>query len=229
MIGVFAVFFGIVILVGIFGHLGAKKRREELRAWAQSRGLHFSEHRDDSHEDDYPDFSAFRRGRSRHAFNRCRGTIDDRDVCAFDYHYTTTSRDSKGNTSTQHHYFSGVLVRAQIPLEPLVVRPEHFFDKMASFFGKDDIDFESAEFSRQFHVSSPDRKWAYDVLHQRAIEFLLDHPVFTIEFGHRHVLVMRKSRFDAPTFDHALDIAIGLLDRLPEYVRRQRQERSESP
>ena len=55
----------------------------------------------------------------------------------------------------------------------LLIRPEGLFDKIKGAFGFDDIDFESEEFSRRFHVKSSDRRFAYDVLHPRMMEFLL--------------------------------------------------------
>ena len=49
----------------------------------------------------------------------------------------------------------------------------------------DDIDFESDEFSRKFYVQSSDRKFAYDVLHPRMMEFLLQTtpPMIDVEGG----------------------------------------------
>ena len=41
-----------------------------------------------------------------------------------------------------------------------IVRPEHVFDRLASFLGFDDIDFESVEFSKRFMVKFADRKFA---------------------------------------------------------------------
>ena len=55
--------------------------------------------------------------------------------------YTTT----KNGRQTHHHYFSAIIVESPLPLKPLYLRPESFFDKMAQFMGFDDINFESAE------------------------------------------------------------------------------------
>jgi hypothetical protein len=59
------------------------------------------------------------------------------------------------------------------------------FDRIAGVFGFDDIDFESEEFSRKFHVKSRDKKFAYDVCHSRMMEFLLatKPPCVDIERG----------------------------------------------
>lgn len=95
---------------------------------------------------------------------------------------------------------------------------------MTEFFGVDDIDFESAQFSREFRVKSPDKKWAYDVLHQRTMEFLLSNPRFSIEFDTEHVICWRNRRFNLQTRESAIGVAEGILDRLPEYLIRERRK-----
>jgi hypothetical protein len=117
-----------------------------------------------------------------------------------------------------------VILASDVALLPLTIRPEGFLDKVGEFFGFDDIDFESAEFSRRFHVSAGDRKWAFDVLHARAIEFLLASPVFTIVLDRGAVCAYRSSTFRVEEFRQAAEVAAGLLDRLPEYVLRERRE-----
>lgn len=54
---------------------------------------------------------------------------------------------------------------------------------MKNLFGFDDIDFESVEFSRKFFVKSPDKRFAYDVIHPAMMEFLLasDPPSLDVE------------------------------------------------
>ena len=46
-------------------------------------------------------------------------------------------------------------------------------DKIAGALGFHDINFESSEFSRKFHIKCADKKFAYDVIHPRMMEFLL--------------------------------------------------------
>ena len=57
------------------------------------------------------------------------------------------------------------------------------------------IEFESIEFNRRFFVSSPNRRWAYDVIHPRTMEFLLGSPPIAIEFGQGTVLACNVSTF----------------------------------
>ena len=231
-----------VLIRGVFGKRKRTKRRDLLGQWANSLNLDFREGQDPTFDGRFT-FRALRHGKNRYAYNAAQGDFEGRQIWAFDYHYETqsqrtiTTKDARGNTQmrtqteTHHHHFSAVIVAANIPLQRLLIRPEGWFDMLKSFFGKNDLDFESAQFSRRYHVSADDRKWAYDVLHARAIEALLDRPPCTLEFddGH-HVLVLNGSKTLTPEgFDESLRTADTLLDLLPEYLRQQQQNLPPTP
>jgi hypothetical protein len=143
---------------------------------------------------------------------------------AFDYHYETHSTDKDGHRQTHHHHFSAAIIQSAFPLRQLTIRPEGFLDKVTAFFGAEDIDFESAEFSRRFFVKSPDRRWAYDVIHTRAMEFLLAHPGYSIEFAGDMAFICNARTWDVREIDAALGVTGELLDLIPEYVRKQQAE-----
>ncbi len=207
----------VIIVLAVLGYQQAKKRRMALAAWASSRGLSFDPSHDRRMDDRYPEFKCLRQGDNRYACNVMAGNAGARPVCAFDYHYETHSTDY---TSTTHHHFSAVIVATGLPLKPLVIRKEGFFDKIGEFLGFDDIDFESAEFSREFCVKSPDRRWAFDVLQQSTMEFLLAAPRFALEFHESDVIAYRGRTFQAEEFDAALKVIEGVLQRLPDYLLR---------
>ncbi|MEM1446110.1 MAG: hypothetical protein AAGF84_08650 [Planctomycetota bacterium] len=223
-----------MIVTAIFGHRQTKKRREALGAWATSLGLKFRDGQDPTFDERFS-FAALRQGRNRYAFNRAEGVFDGRTVWAFDYHYETestrTTTDAKGNTrtekTTQHHYFSAVIVRANVPLEKLLIRPEGFGDKFKAFFGSNDLDFESGDFSRRYHVLADERRYAYDVLHARAIDFLLTRPKCTIEFDDTdHVLILRGvGRLPPEGLQESLETVDTLLDLMPDYLKQQQHDR----
>ncbi len=202
-----------------------EKRRKALRAWADAHALLFSAEREYGFDVRYPQFGVLGKGDNRYAYNMMRGSWNGRAMQAFDYHYEIHSTDSKGRRTTHHHHFSAILLDSAVPLKPLFIRPEGFLDKVTEFLGFDDIDFESAEFSRKFYVKASDKKWAYDVIHQRAMEFLLGGPAFTIQFETGCVLVCRGATFGVDEFGQAVEAAAGLLDRLPEYVIKQQLRR----
>ena len=211
----FILFAILIIVIAVFAGIQAAKRRKELEAWARSTGLSFDSGYDYAMDERYSAFSVLKNGSSRYAYNIMEGVLNNRGVCAFDYHYETYSNDSKGRRQTHHHYFSAVIVDTQLPLKPLFIREEGFFDKIGEFFGFDDIDFESAEFSRKFCVKAPDRKWAYDVLHQETMEFLLNSPRYTLDFQGSCVLACHSSTFSVSEFAAAIGVIEGIITRLP--------------
>lgn len=213
-----------MIIIAIAGMYAAAQRRKELLAWANGHGLLFSPSKTQRIEQAYPDFSCLRQGHSRYAHNLLEGRWGERAMLGFDYRYVT----GHGKNSQTHH-FSAVILESDAVLQPLLIRPEHIFDKMAAFFGADDIDFESAEFSNRFFVKAANKRWAYDVLHARAMEFLMANPPFSIQFDLRCVICYRERVFKPAEFEDACKVVAGLLDLLPEYVVQQQGGRKTSP
>lgn len=171
--------FGLLIAVGIyFSHLQAKKRREELAEFAEQIGWRFEPASVYDHHKRFPQFALFQQGHSPCAYNTLHGAVmlAGRSVTAQmgDFLYKRTSGSGK-NRSTTTYRLSYLIAGAPFPASPdISIRPEGAFDKVSAFFGFDDIDFESAEFSRQFHVSSGDKRFAYAVIHPQMMEFLME-------------------------------------------------------
>jgi len=206
----------------VFSFISVYKRRKTLSEWAASRSLNFTPEKSRGFDIEHYSFNCFRVGDSRYASNVSSGDWNGWDITAFDYHYSTGSGKNRHS-----HVFSGVLVKAHFPLKPLSIRPEGFFDKMTEFFGMDDIDFESAEFSRSFFVKAPEKKWAYDVLHARAMEFLLARQggKYYIEFAPDEVLIRRaESTWLPEKFEQAIETVTNLLGMIPEYVKNEMEQ-----
>ncbi|MBN1868222.1 hypothetical protein JW916_13130 [Candidatus Sumerlaeota bacterium] len=217
----FVGFVAFIVVVIVLGILQAGKRRKELMGWAMSKNLRFDRAKDRGVENRFPEFKCLRQGSNRYAENVMSGDWKGRSFLGFDFHYETHSTDSKGRRQTHHHHFSAVVIGCEIPLKPLFIRPEGFFDKITEFFGLDDIDFESAEFSRKFYVKAEDRRWAFDVIHPRAMQMLLDMPRFTIQMHGSHVIAYRGARFNVRDFESAAQVATDLLDQMPDYLVKQ--------
>lgn len=212
-------FIALVVVVAILGALASAKRRKELTEWANQNGLTFSPSKDHSFDDIYSEFaSCLRRGHSRYASNILSGQWNGRGFTGFDYHYTTGHGKNRSR-----HIFSAVILTNDFDLGKLSIRPEGFFDKITEFVGFDDIDFESAEFSRKFYVKAPNRKWAYDVLHARTMEFLLSVPQFHLQFEGKRVLAYKNGTFKPHEFEQAAAVIEGIIDRLPGYVVEQQK------
>ncbi len=218
----------IAVLVYL-SHLAAKRRREALAALAAELGWRFDPSRDRSHDDEYAHFEIFRHGHSRAAYNTLAGELEIyRRTCTAkmgDFTYKITTSTGK-STQTHTYRFSYLIVHLPFAGVPdLLIRREGMFDKLAGAFGFDDIDFESAEFSKRFHVKSPDKKFAYDVLHPRMMEFFLadDSPAVDIEFG-RCCLSDGRHRWSGDEFHATLDWVARFIDLWPDHVTAQLEE-----
>ena len=182
---VFIVLFIVLVIVGaVFAHRAAKKRQAALVLWATTNGFSLDMGQDHALESRFPLHKCLREGseslrrerdgggawRPRHLRLRLplRDPLDELEGAAPDAPPQLLGRGRRHGPAR---------------CKPLIIRPENFLDKIAEFVGFDDIDFELTEFSSKFYVKAPDRKWAYEVLHQATMEFLLESPRFTLEMA----------------------------------------------
>jgi hypothetical protein len=217
----FLVVFG---AIAYLSYLAKKKREEAFAALARRLGCRF--YVDDPfglsrrYEGHFP---TLQQGSNRYAYNVIDGALDGRRMNLFDHHHETHSTDSKGNRTTHHHHRTFLCLEHDADLGRMEVRPEHFFDKVGAFFGFDDINFESEEFSRKYHVKAEDRKLAYDVFHPKMIEFFLGLGDFKVTTSRNLALFRRGSdRMSIEQIERTLLDADGFLDRLPRYLRKDR-------
>ncbi len=215
---IFVLFALLAIALGVVGARQRAARKAALAAWAAARSLRFRDARDSLFDEHFSNFNCLRQGDDRYAYNIIEGNLDGRALLAFDYHYSTHSSDSKGRRRTHHHHFSAVILQPAHPLRTLHIRPENIFDKIGEFFGANDIDFESAEFSRRFCVKADDRKWAYDVLHARAIEFIMSRPSANIQFDDSAAILWPAGGSDIAGLEASVGTLAGLFDLFPEYL-----------
>jgi len=206
------------IVIAVVGWWMEKKRREALAALAASLGLSFSHQKDRALAGQLSFLDKTQSGSNRYCYNVMQGNWQGHNILAFDFHYETHSRDSKGRRKTNHHYLSYVTLRLPKAFPELTIAPEGFFSKIAQAVGYDDIDFESAEFSREYVVRSADRKFAYDFCHARTIEFLLAEPVYHLEVEHDRLAVCQKRRFKVEEIRGRLEHLVKIRNLMPDYI-----------
>lgn len=182
----------VMIVVIIAQAQAAKKRREGMAQLAAKLGLRFSQAKDRDLPRRYKFIDRLSQGSNRYALNVLFGDYRGHDILAFDYHYETKSTNSKGQTSTHHHYFSFFMLTLPRSFPELTIAKEGVFSKIAQAVGYDDIDFESHEFSRNYCVRCRDKKLAYDICNPQMIDYLLRNSDLTLEVE-RDVLADRKS------------------------------------
>ena len=221
----------IAIIAAVFSSIQAKKRREALAVFAAEIGFRFDPSKDTRHDDIYRHFAIFRKGHGRVATNTMWGNIeiDGRTypIKMGDFRYKITSSNGK-SSSTRTYNLSYLIAGLPFDAPGLLVRREHAFDKLTSFIGFNDIDFESAEFSRQFMVKGPDRRFAYDVIDPRMIEFLMSSDPPTIDIEDGSCLLFRRTRRWTPhrVQGRIMEWARAFFDRWPDHLTRSLDERS---
>lgn len=216
-----AVIAAIRIRTYILRQMAKDRRQKELSEWARSRGFDYSATEALMKFRCQP-FECLQKGDYCHSYNVMEGTSGNRRVRAFDHHYYSETEPGRDK---DHHYFSAVVIETDLPLLPLTIRPRGPLDEVTEFIGFEETGFESAEFSQKFFVKSPDRRWAYDVVHQKTMELMLAHPHFLIDFQGSQIMVYYHDRmFSLEEFESALKVVTGILDNLPESVVRDLKE-----
>jgi hypothetical protein len=164
----FGGFIALAVVLIIYSLNKAKQRRQAYEQMARELGFQFYPDDPWNLPGRYAHLGLFNSGHSRKASNILSGKADSHDVLLFDYQYTT------GSGKDAHTYsFQAALLETPILAPKLTLRRESFLDTVASWVGHDDIDFESAEFSKRTCVKCEERKFAYDIFHARLIEYLL--------------------------------------------------------
>jgi hypothetical protein len=208
----------LVIAAAIYSMIAARRRREEMAGLAARLGLAFNPDKDYGLARRFAFLNLLARGDNRYALNVLSGRFQQEEILAFDYHYETHSTDSKGRRSTQHHYFSFFILLLPVSFPELRITREGLLSKIAQAFGYDDIDFESAEFSRTFCVRSRDKRFAYDVCNPRMIEYLLANRDLSIELERAALALAFAKRLSAPEIERNLRRLIEVRRLLPEYL-----------
>jgi hypothetical protein len=209
---------GFVIAGIIYGSIAARKRREALAELGARLGLRFSPEHDTAIADRFHFLDRLSRGSDRYAFNILAGRWFDQNVLAFDYHYETHSRSSKGRRQTHHHYFSCFILLLPAHFPEVTITREGIFSKIAQAVGYDDIDFESAEFSRTFCVRSRDKRSAYDVCNPQMMEYLLANDDLNVEIENGALALLFWKCLAPAEIEFNLRRLLDIRARLPEYL-----------
>lgn len=164
---------------------------------------------------------AFHEGHGHRARNVIRGRVPtlrelSTTVVLGDYEFTTGSGDD-----TQTHRFSFLVFELPLVMLPgLTVRHEWFGDRIAAALGFDDIDFESDEFNRRFVVKSANKRFAYDIVHPRMMEFMLGTRPPRLELRDDVLLVWHSqdAKWSPDEFRKQLAWSREFLGLWPEFV-----------
>jgi hypothetical protein len=215
-----------LVVVGLVAYLAwraEQARIAELEAYAARRGWRYVP-RDDSWHRTFRG-SPFTSGHGRQSRKVLTGPYDGRQAAVLDFVYRTTetSTDAQGHSHTREvsHTFNVVALSLGAATPGLSVVPEGVFGRMLGRMFNSDIELESEEFNRAFTVNADDRKFAFDVLHPRMMELLLQHRDTAWRLDQGWLLTVERGTYDLPDVERRLTFADRVLDALPDFVRQE--------
>jgi hypothetical protein len=211
-----------MIAIGIAAHRAEVRRREAFAAAAAQLGLQYDLNPDASWSARYGHFECFQRGHSRtlrhRMFGRLRG---NGPVCSLGEFEFKETHGSGKNRRTVTYRFGFVIMASGYGQTPdMLIRREHFLDRVAGFLGFDDIDFESVEFSKRFMVKSSDKRFAYDLIDPAMMEFLLHEGTPNIDLGHGGFCLWygHNARLEPAQLASLADWGLAFLERWPRVL-----------
>lgn len=145
--------FIVIGFVLYFQYLNAKQRRKALVKLAEEKNYKYSQYAPSGFLDSFKDFHLLSLGRSSGAGNILEGTFQGVEFSIFDYTYTLQSGKVSKNVKLSVYAFHSNELR----LPNFSLRLEGFFDKIASVFGYQDIDFDRfPKFSKTYILQGAD-------------------------------------------------------------------------
>ena len=217
------------VVVFIVRQVLASRRRDELREFARRRGFTYQRWSGTRHDALYQEFEIFRRGTERRPSNTITGTVECSGFqCSLvmgDYQYVI-ERGTGEDRSRKQYSFSYLIAESPWRDSPdLLIRPEGLVDRFKALVGCDDIDFESEAFSRKFYVSSSDRRFAYDLLDPRMIEFFMETRPPLIDFEHGRICISPLDKlWTTAEFRTEVDWIVEFFNRWPDHLIRSLRE-----
>jgi hypothetical protein len=208
LILVFLVIGLVIYLIARAAH--EQQRMEQLKAVADRMGLSFSALAEPSLSARVEGFRLFSQGHSRRLHNVMHRQIHDIDVTMFDYRYTTNH-----GKSSRIQYQSVVLFETgRLDLPRFILRPKHFFHRVANALGWQDIGFEDHPvFSESYLLQGQDDDRIRLLFDEEALLYYTRHPdLHTEGYGRRLVFYRDGRRVDPQGMEAFLQQGLDVLD-----------------
>lgn len=214
LIGLFVLF---VIAVAVISHRLERQRRADFQALADAEGLSYE------HQKHQPplEFKLYNQGHSRYARHRLSGQLAEAiaglgavPFHCYEYHYAITSGSGK-NRRTRHYHFRCALIEAGLNLGRVRLVPEGFGERVAQFFGRQDIDLDDVDFNRRVGVQSDSPAQAYALLGRELMAWWPRSGDWHLEADGPNCLLYQPGSFSAGDYPGLKRLAEEFLDRLP--------------
>lgn len=214
LFGTFALF---VVLIAIASHRAERQRQAAFQAVAEAEGLAYD------HQKHQPAgaFKLYKQGKSGYASHRLTGELAEAiaglgtvPFQCYQYYYAITTGSGK-NRRTQHYYFRCILIEAGLNLGRVRLVPENFGERVAQFFGRQDIDLDDVDFNRRVGVQSSTPAEAYALLGREMMAWWPRSGDWHLESIGPVCLLYQPGSFSPGDFPRLKRLAQEFLDRLP--------------
>ena len=182
---------------------GSEQRTKEFKRISEQLGMTFSAMVKGRAKDQAtPPLPLFREGRSRvvtnmlHGDSELLGFAEEFEVRIFAYGFAQQQQD-------QHVMQSVICFQSpQLNLPKFQLRPEHFFDKIGSKLGYQDIDFEShptaVEFSKKYLLRGKDEQKIRALFTDEVLAFFAGQDKLCVEGFSSHLCFYRARKLIEP-------------------------------
>lgn len=168
---------GVSLAIRYVRHRGEQRRKAMFMAWAAQHGFRYR------HQPPWRGNESFPGLRFPALLRSCRFThVFESDLPAGDgpsrriWWGELSYEIGGGKRKRTAHAPVALATVGSLAMPGVEIRPEGLRDRLAAAAGWDDIDFESVEFSRRFHVKSQDKRFAFELIDPRMIEAFLGMP-----------------------------------------------------
>lgn len=189
----FVLFIGLAIAAVAASFYLKHQRRQGLQSFAQKHGFAYTAHAPPGLLG--AGFPLFHKGDGRGAENGITGKWKETEFSAADYwYYNEQESDAQGGGGGRtYHRFSVASTDIPAWLPDITICRESLVTALADRIGVKDIAFESEEFNRAFEIKAKDRKFAFELIDPRMMQWLLScDRRFGFELHGRGILIYSK-------------------------------------
>jgi hypothetical protein len=217
---------GVILLAGGIGLVwlhrwaGRDRRRLAMVRFAEDHGLQF---RAKDKEVLSEDFRLFGRGDGRRARNVLQGRWHGEPVSVLDYDYFVTRTMWIFYRVKRWRRFSVAVLDLGASVPTVIAERNGAPGLSSDYMGFHDVQLNSDEFNRRFHVTTDDREFAYTFFDLGMLRWLLSQPdlLETEALGRKALVAL--PRLEPEETGRLFDAGIGFRAHIPRLVRRKYQ------
>jgi len=216
---IFLLYVGVPIALAFFyAWLAVRRRRRDMARLADRLGYEYLGRDGEDIANALRSTTLFGSARGRRVWNLLSGRRDGLEVSLFDYSQSASAR--RGSWRRWGPLDRSVVLigvpGASFPV--FLLRREGVLDKVKAAAGLEDIDFESAEFSRRYYVSCTQKRFAYDVLTQKQMKLLLSVEDMNVEICARSMVFYLDSTLTTHRLKLLHNFAMEFVANIPSFV-----------